>query len=104
MVSLKIEIDLPFEHCCKDCNHFCLEYRTDFKAVPLRQVISKWIHGKKVEWNRARTIVPNWCNKHKVRINPNAKESCFVWTGSHEEWIPDIEATIVDGTVKVIVE
>ena len=99
--EVPITIDLPFEHCCKACGNFCLEYRADFKEVPFRKILSDVIHGKKVVLQIPQTIIPNYCDKHKKQVDPAAKEPCFIWTGSHEEWIPYIRASIVDGKVKV---
>lgn len=99
-----ITINLPFEHSCKECNDFCLEYRADFKDVPLKKVVSDFLHGKKVTWEIPETIIPDYCDKQKKQVDPAAKEPCFIWTGSHEAWFPHIRASIVDGKLKVVFE
>lgn len=102
--DVKVTIGLPFSYCCKQCDNFCLEYRTDFKDVPLRKQLSDFIHGRKVVWEIPETVIPNYCDKLKKEVNPKAKESCFIWTGSYEAWFPDITATIIEGKVKVVFE
>jgi len=103
MTEVSITIELPFEHCCKDC----LEFDPQFNIVrdaTWREKLRDFFYSKPIGEKRVTESRPNWCGKLKKQVDPAAKEPCFIWTGSHEEWMPDITATIVNGKVKVVFE
>lgn len=96
-----VTIALPFEHRCKDC----VEYDPQFnitREAKWREMISDFLHGETIRSKRVIKSKPNFCFKHTKQVHPLAKEPCFEWCGSHEEWYPEIEATIIDGKLKVI--
>lgn len=97
----KIEIDLPFEHYCKGCVEFDPHFNI-LRDATLREKIGDFFYSHPIREKRVIESRPNWCSKHKKQVDPAAKEPCFIWTGSHEAWMPKITATIVDGKLKVV--
>lgn len=99
--EVPITIDLPFEHSCKDCLEFA--HHCDIvRDATKRELIGDFFGRVQIRQKRLIKSRPNWCMKHKKQVDPEAKEPCFIWTGSHEAWMPKITATIVDGKVKVV--
>lgn len=102
-MQVPITIELPFQHRCKDCTHFHREWKT-YRAARTREILGDFFSRHPVNWERVVDIKPNLCRQLERQVDPEAQEKCFEWQGSHEEWLPEIHAKIVDEQVKVTFE
>lgn len=101
MVNVSVIIDLPFRHMCKNCDHFYMEYvSAKRKATRLEKFID-FLADNEIRKERTLVTIPYYCAKKKQVVVIDAKEPCFEWSGSHEEWLPDISACIKGGKIAV---
>lgn len=99
-MDVPITIDLPFEHYCKYCNYFT-DRKVTTRHATFREVLHDAFKKDAVEWEKEVDAKLNWCYKFNKHVEPTVQELCFEWSGSHEEWLPNIEAKVVNGKIEV---